>query len=63
MHAPVVAYLINPTLELLDPYMGTHILAFIFLPVGIILIAIGTGALLRKTLPGVYSLLTGGRGL
>lgn len=62
-HAPVVAYLINPTLALLDPYPGTHMLAFVLLPVTIIVIAIGTGAFLRKALPGVYSLLTGGRGL
>jgi len=63
MHAPVVAYLINPVLVLLSPLPGTHLLAFILLPICIIVIAIGTGALLRKILPGVYSLLTGGRGM
>lgn len=63
MHAPVVAYLINPTLEILKPLPGTHFLAFTLLPVTMIVLIIGTGALLRKTLPGVYSLLTGGRGL
>jgi len=63
MHAPVVAYLINPALAWLNPLPGTHILAFVLLPVTIILFAIGTGALLRRLSPAVYSLLTGGRGL
>ena len=63
MHAPVVAYLINPTITLLDPLPGTHLLAFFLLPLSIIVIAIGTGALLRKVLPGVYGVLTGGRGM
>jgi fucose 4-O-acetylase-like acetyltransferase len=63
MHAPLVAYLINPALKVLNPLPGTHIQAFTLLPVVIISIIIGIGALLRKALPGVYSLLTGGRGL
>jgi len=63
IHAPMVAYLINPVLTLLNPLPGAHLLAFVLLPVTIILFAIGTGALLRRLSPDVYSLLTGGRGL
>jgi fucose 4-O-acetylase-like acetyltransferase len=63
LHAPVVAYLINPVLTLLEPLPGTHLLAFMVLPLTIILIAIGTGTLLRKVSPGVYGVLTGGRGM
>jgi len=63
MHAPAVAYLINPALALLDALPGTHILAFIMLPLVMITIIIGIGALLRKVFPGAYSLFTGGRGL
>lgn len=63
MHAPLVAYLINPALALLAPLPGTHMLAFVLLPVLIILFSIGTGALLRWLSPKVYGLLTGGRGL
>jgi len=63
MHAPMVAYLINPALTLLNPLPGTHLLAFVLLPISMITLIIGTAALLRKALPGVYSLLTGGRGL
>ena len=63
MHAPLVAYLINPVLALLSPLPGTHILAFILLPFAVIILAISTGALLRLISPKVYGLLTGGRGL
>ena len=62
MHAPVVAYLINPALVVLAPLPGTHLLTFVLLPVTIILFSIASGALLRRLFPGVYSLLTGGRG-
>jgi len=63
MHAPLVAYLINPILALLGPLPGTHILAFILLPLSVIALSISTGALLRRISPKVYGLLTGGRGL
>ena len=62
MHAPLVAYLINPALALLGPLPGTHVLAFILLPVAVIMLSISTGALLRRISPKLYSLLTGGRG-
>jgi fucose 4-O-acetylase-like acetyltransferase len=63
MHAPLVAYLINPALLYLEPLAATHLLAFILLPVFIISLSIATGALLRRISPGIYSLLTGGRGM
>jgi fucose 4-O-acetylase-like acetyltransferase len=63
MHAPVVAYLIDPALEILRPLPGTHILAFILLPVTIIIFAIGAGAVVRRVSPVLYNVLTGGRGL
>lgn len=63
MHAPLVAYLINPALALLDPFPATYLLAFVLLPLAIILFSISTGALLRRISPRVYGLLTGGRGL
>jgi fucose 4-O-acetylase-like acetyltransferase len=63
MHAPVVAYLINPALSVLEPFPATHLLAFVLLPVIMIIIIIGAGAFLRRIAPGLYSLLTGGRGL
>jgi len=63
MHAPLVAYLINPALALLALLPGTHLLAFVLLPLTIITLAIITGAILRWISPKVYGLLTGGRGL
>lgn len=63
MHAPLVAFLINPTLALLDPIPGSQLLAFILLPITLIVFIIASGAFLRRLTPGFYSLLTGGRGL
>ena len=63
LHAPLVAYLINPALALLAPLPGTQMLAFLLLPLCVIALAIAIGALLRKISPEVYGLLTGGRGL
>jgi fucose 4-O-acetylase-like acetyltransferase len=62
VHAPLVAYLINPTLALLDTLPGTQLLTFVFLPLAIILLAVGIGSLLRMISPKIYGLLTGGRG-
>ncbi len=63
MHAPVVAYLINPALRLLNLLPATHLLAFVLLPLTMIILIIGTSAFLRRISPGLYSLLTGGRGM
>jgi fucose 4-O-acetylase-like acetyltransferase len=63
MHTPLVAYAIDPFLNLLRPLPGTHLLTFILLPLGIISFCVITGAVLRKLLPGVYGFLTGGRGM
>lgn len=45
-----------------SPFSGNTYPAFILLPLAIIVHAIGTGALLRRVSPRIYSLLTGGRG-
>jgi hypothetical protein len=62
MHAPLVAYLINPALLVLKPIYGSQFFAFLLLPLAIIILIIGTAWLIRKLLPSTYSLLTGGRG-
>ena len=61
-HAPLVAYLIDPAMAMLKPLPGTQILDFVLLPISIILTAIALGAILRKALPKIYAVLTGGRG-
>ncbi|MCX6287776.1 MAG: acyltransferase [Bacteroidetes bacterium] len=63
MHAPLVAYCINPMLRLLAPLTLSGLAAFVLLPAVIIALSIGTGLVLRTLVPKVYSLLTGGRGM
>jgi peptidoglycan/LPS O-acetylase OafA/YrhL len=63
MHAPLVAFLIDPALSLLAPLPGTHLITFIALPIAMISAIIVSAAILRKLLPGAYGLLTGGRGM
>lgn len=63
MHAPVVAFLINPVLQLLEPVPGAHLMTFFLLPLVLISVIVLSSALTRKILPGLYRVLTGGRGM
>jgi len=63
MHAPVVAFLIDPSLQLLHNLPGAHLIMFVALPLVIITAIIVVSAIIRKLLPGVYGVLTGGRGM
>jgi fucose 4-O-acetylase-like acetyltransferase len=63
MHAPLVAYLINEMFRWLNFMEGYRLLTFVLLPLLVIALCILVGGVLRKILPGFYSLLTGGRGL
>ena len=63
IHAPLVAIAIDPFYDLLNHMYGYRMLSFILLPLAIIVMAVGLGALLRKIVPGLYGILTGGRGL
>lgn len=63
LHAPLVAYLIDPTIAALQPLPAARLLAFILLPLAIIAFCVATGAALRRITPGFYGLLTGGRGM
>lgn len=63
VHAPFIAYFINPFIALLQPLEGARLVAFILLPLLVIALCVGIGALLRKGAPKIYELLTGGRGL
>jgi membrane-bound acyltransferase YfiQ involved in biofilm formation len=62
LHAPFIAYFINPVIALLQPFEGARLAAFVLLPLLVIALCVGLGALLRALLPKTYSLLTGGRG-
>ena len=63
VHAPLVAYAIEALFAVVNQIPHYRILSFVFLPLTIIAFAVGTGALLRKVWPGLYGVLTGGRGM
>jgi len=63
VHAPLVAYAIEAVFAFVNKVPCYRILTFIFLPLSIIGFAVGIGALIRKVWPGLYGILTGGRGL
>ncbi len=63
MHAPLVAYCIDPALRLLAPLNVPGLSAFVLLPAFIIAFCIGTGLILRTFVPKAYAILTGGRGM
>lgn len=63
MHAPLVAYCINPMLSLFNPLPASALIVYFLLPVLIIVLSVLSGLLLRATFPKVYGILTGGRGM
>jgi len=62
MHAPMVAYATDAVFALINQLPYYRMLTYIFLPLTIIAFTVLCGALLRRILPGLYGLLTGGRG-
>ncbi len=63
LHVPLVTYTIDGMLMVLHHLPHNRLISFIVLPLLIIALSIVVGALLRKILPKVYGVLTGGRGL
>jgi fucose 4-O-acetylase-like acetyltransferase len=62
LHVPLVTYLIDPFFNLINGFPYYRFVTFILLPILLIAFCITIGWLLRRTLPKVYSVLTGGRG-
>lgn len=62
VHAPLVAYATDAVFGMVNHFPNYRMLTYIFLPLAVIALSVSLGALLRKFLPGVYGLLTGGRG-
>ncbi|ALD22342.1 hypothetical protein AM218_15410 [Hymenobacter sp. DG25A] len=60
LHVPLVNYATEAALRL---WPQQNLLVFLLLPLAIVLVAVLVGAVLRRTMPAVYGLLTGGRGL
>jgi len=63
LHVPLITYIIDPTLRWFQPFALARLTHYIVIPFAVILFCIAIGWLLRKTVPSVYSLLTGGRGM
>lgn len=63
LHNPLVIYVTNLLLILMGDFPLARLSLYIVVPFLIVLFCIGTGALLRKIVPSVYRLATGGRGL
>ena len=63
LHAPMVVYATKALFLQTNNWVGYRMLTFILLPLCLVALAVLFGALLRKLLPGVYSFVTGGRGL
>ncbi len=62
LHAPLVAYSINQMFSWLYPIPAYRFIAFLLLPLLIIMLSISLGIVLRRLAPRTYGVLTGGRG-
>lgn len=63
LHVPLVTYTIDGMFKLLNYMPHYRFIAFFVLPISIIALAVSIGYILKNTLPKVYGILTGGRGL
>jgi fucose 4-O-acetylase-like acetyltransferase len=63
LHAPLVAYATDVVFAWAHPFTYYRLATYLLLPLVIIAFCVGTGVLLRRTVPKVYGVLTGGRGL
>jgi peptidoglycan/LPS O-acetylase OafA/YrhL len=63
LHVPFVNYATELVLRYGRGVPHLHLLTYLFLPLVVILVSVGLGALLRWATPGIYAMLTGGRGL
>jgi fucose 4-O-acetylase-like acetyltransferase len=63
LHAPLVVYATKAIFMQISDWYAYRIITFVVLPLCLIAASVIIGALLRRFLPGVYSFLTGGRGL
>lgn len=61
-HAPLVAYVTHAVISNSGHIVGYRMLTFLFVPLVIIVLSVGIGAILRSWLPRIYGILTGGRG-
>lgn len=63
MHAPFIAFAIDGVFRFVHPLPMYRLATFVLLPLAVIAMCVGTGWVLRRMVPRVYGVLTGGRGL
>ncbi|UOQ98463.1 acyltransferase [Hymenobacter sp. 5317J-9] len=63
LHVPLVNYATEVVLRYGRGVPHLHLLTYLLLPLLVVVVSVGVGALLRWAVPGVYAVLTGGRGL
>ena len=63
LHVPLVNYATELALRYGRRIPHIHLLTYLTLPLLLVALSAGLGALLRRALPRVYAVLTGGRGL
>ena len=61
-HAPMISFMSRWLFSILDGFQYYRLATYFLTPLLVVLICIGVGLVLRKTLPSFYRLLTGGRG-
>ncbi len=61
LHAPLVAYAIIATLPLLHGIPDYRLVTYLLLPLVLLCFCLLTAMMIRKGMPGMYSVLTGGR--
>lgn len=62
LHVPIIVYLTTFLFRILDGFPYYRLLTYFTAPLIVLAICIGTGALLRSLVPGIYRVMTGGRG-
>lgn len=62
MHIPLLAFVTNLFFMYLADFRYYRLFTYLIAPALVLLFCIGLGALVRKLLPGVYKVATGGRG-
>ncbi|GAA4044427.1 hypothetical protein GCM10022409_33120 [Hymenobacter glaciei] len=63
VHVPLVNYATELALRYGRAIPHIHLLTYLALPLLVVAVSVGLGALLRGLVPGIYAVLTGGRGL
>lgn len=61
-HVPLLPYLMTWGVTNLDFLPNHRLLCYLFIPVLVLVFSIWVGGVIRRSLPGAYGLLTGGRG-